>query len=142
MSEGRCWVGVVSADHVAIAVRSGLCAFSHGARQAVSRLSPGDRFAFYSPRSALEDGEPVQAFTALGTVTGAVEERDWAMGLTAFVRPARYEAGLRPAPVRPLLAGLGFVRDPGNWGMAFRRGLFGVTAGDLALIETAMRAPT
>ena len=110
-----------------------------GASSAVRRLSPGDRVAYYAPKTDL-DGAPVQAFVALAEVTGeaAVERPSPGHG-PAWVRAARFR-DVRETPVRPLLEQLSFVRDPRHWGMAFRQGKFAVSDADFAVIARAMGA--
>ncbi len=40
-------------------------------------MHEGDGFAFYSPRTAYPDGDPLQAFTAIGRVrNGAIFQAD------------------------------------------------------------------
>ncbi len=136
--EAKYWVGVVGAKHAVSGRERGICAFSHGKHQAISRLSPGDRFAFYAPREGYREGDVVQAFVATGTVgDGDPFETDFD-GNPAWVRAASYDLETR-ASVRALLDSLTFVSNPKNWGMAFRRSLFEVTSEDFASIETAMR---
>ena len=133
------WVGVVGAKHAETGFDRDICAFSHGKLQAVSRLTPGDRFAFYAPREGYREGDAVQAFVAAGTVgEGEPFETDFD-GFPAWVRSASYDIIAR-ASVRPLLTELAFVSNPKNWGMAFRRSLFEITPEDFAKIEAAMRA--
>ena len=132
----RYWIGVVGAKHAEIGKDRGFCAFSHGKKQAISRLSPGDRFAYYSPREGYKEGDVVQAFVALGTVLeGDPYEVDFD-GNPGWVRPAQTDIFAR-APVKPLLGDLTFVSNPKYWGMAFRRSLFEISAEDYALIEGA-----
>lgn len=132
------WVGVVGAKHAVTGRERGVCAFSHGKEQAILRLNPGDRFAYYAPREGYREGDVVQAFVATGTVgDGDPFETDF-NGSPAWVRSATYNLETR-ASVRPLLEPLDFVTNPKNWGMAFRRSLFEITAKDFALIETAMQ---
>ncbi len=135
----RYWIGVIAADHASVAVAEGVCAFSHGKESAVAKLSSGDRFAFYSPKSGVSDGETVQAFTALGTVTAGVPyEKSWAgTEYTAWVRDAAYDEVTR-TPIKPMLEDLSFITNPRYWGMAFRRSLFEVNATDFVKIEKAM----
>ncbi len=128
------WIGVVGAIHAQTGKDRGFCAFSHGKLQAVSRLSPGDRFAYYSPREGYKEGAVVQAFVALGTVEdGDSFEVDF-NGSPGWVRPARTDIFARTA-VKPLLDELSFVSNPKYWGMAFRRSLFEISAEDFAVIE-------
>lgn len=136
--ETKYWVGVVGAKHAVTGRERGFCAFSHGKLQAISRLSPGDRFAFYAPREGYREGDVVQAFVATGTVSeGEPYEADFD-GHPAWVRAANYDLETR-APVRPMLGNLAFVSNPKNWGMAFRRSMFAITLDDFTVIETAMR---
>jgi hypothetical protein len=132
----RYWVGVVAADHATKAVAEGICAFSHGKKPPVAKLSVGDRFVYYSPKTGISEGETVQAFTAIGTVTGdAPYEKKWAQtAFTAWVRDAKYQR-FDPVPIKPLLVHLSFIPNPRYWGMAFRRGQFEIAAQDFALIE-------
>jgi hypothetical protein len=134
------WIAVISADHAGVAARGGVFLCSHGDGRAAARPRRGDRFAFYAPRERLDPKSPaVQAFVALGEILDdAPHPHCMPDGFEAQGRAARYEA-VTPAPVRPLLPALGFVRDPAHWGMAFRRGLFGVDAADFARIAAALR---
>lgn len=134
------WIAVASAEHVAVGAREGVFLASHGAGRAAARPRRGDRFACYAPRERLEPGAPaVQAFVALGEILDdAPRSHVMPSGFEAQVRAARYEP-VTPTPVRPMLAELGFVKDPRHWGMAFRRGLFSIDAFDFARIEAALR---
>ncbi len=135
----RYWVGVVSLDHVDYATETGVCAFSKGIKPAITKLSEGDRFVFYSPKTGFMSGDPVQCFTALGTVIDPTPvEIDWD-GHTIWTARAAY-AKITQTPVRPLLESLRFVTNPAKWGMAFRRGQFEITEQDFTLIETAMKS--
>ncbi len=44
--ETRYWIGVVGAKHVGNGNKRSICAFGHGKKEAVSKLSVGGRFAF------------------------------------------------------------------------------------------------
>lgn len=132
------WVGVVGAKHAVIGRKRGFCAFSHGKLQAISKLTPGDRFAYYAPRKGYREGDVVQAFVATGTVSeGEPFETDFD-GYPAWARAASYNLETR-ASVRPLLENLVVVSNPKNWGIAFRRSLFEISAEDFALVDSAMR---
>jgi hypothetical protein len=139
MSTGaRCWVNTVSLDHVRRGVAGGFTQADHGARTRLSRLRPGDGLAFYSPRTAFHDGEPLQQFTAIGIVTG---DEPYQVEMTADFRPWRVAVDFlpsEPAAARPLVGHLSFVTDPGRWGLPFRRGLFEVPRSDLVTIAAAM----
>lgn len=135
----RYWIGVVSGDHVDHAVETGICAFSKGAKSALVKLNEGDRFAFYSPKTGFMSGDPVQCFTALGTVIDPTPFQATWEGVEFWAARAAY-ASVTPASVRPLLDRLSFVTNKDKWGMAFRRGQFEVNAADFAAIETALKS--
>ncbi len=93
---------------------------------------------FYSPRTAYPDGEPLQAFTAIGRVrTGAVYQQT----LSTEFRPFRVDVDYllsQPAPIKPLIAQLSFIRSKTHWGAAFRFGMLRIPEADFALIAAAM----
>ncbi len=64
----RYWVGVVSGVHVDFATREGVCAFSKGNKAGLLKFSDGDWFVYYSPKTGFMEDEPIQCFTALGTI--------------------------------------------------------------------------
>ncbi|PCH92494.1 MAG: hypothetical protein COB84_10555 [Rhodobacteraceae bacterium] len=134
------WIGVVAGDHAKIAVENRVCAFSHGKQSAVDKLSVGDPFIYYAPKSGIGEGATIQAFVALGTVTSnAPYQRKWAhTGFTAWVHDAGYE-DIREVPTKPMLEDLSFITNPRYWGMAFRRGLFQIEQQDFEVIAKAMR---
>ncbi len=133
------WIGVAVADHIRIGAKEEFCAFAHGKRQAVARLSLGDRFIYYATKTSYENGqsvgEPVQAFLAVGTVVGEVEDNQYA-GYPAFTRKAKYDP-LFNVPIKPLLHQLSFITNPQYWGMAFRRSLFEINQTDYQTIMDA-----
>ena len=134
----RYWIGVVASDHARHAIDKGICAFAKGTRSAIAKLSEGDRFAYYSPKTGFMSGDPVQAFTALGTVIDTTPfEHDWD-GHQIWVCRAAY-AALPHTSVRPLLPSLAFVTNKDKWGMAFRRGMFEIGEADFDRIEAAMK---
>lgn len=136
----RSWINTISLEHVLRGVEGGFTQADHGRPTRLRRLAPGDRIAFYSPRTAMRAGDPLQQLTALGTVTGS---EPYQVEVTPDFRPWRLAIEfeqVEPAPIRPLLEQLGFVTDPQRWGMVFRRGLFEVSGADLDLIAGALRA--
>jgi hypothetical protein len=64
----RYWVGVVSESHVKMGVQGGFAQLCHGKSAPLKRMQPGDWLIYYSPRTDLAKGEPLQAFTAIGQV--------------------------------------------------------------------------
>lgn len=138
MSQTRYWIGVASRDHVMRGVAGGFCQLSHGKAAPVKRLSPGDWIAYYSPRTALRGGEPVQAFTAIGRIKpGEPYAGDMGSGFHSIRRDVDYRP-CEDAPIRPLLDDLGFTRGKTSWGYVFRRGSFEVSEADFRRIAAAM----
>jgi hypothetical protein len=136
----RYWINTVSRDHVQRGVEGGFTQADHGRDTRLRRLRPGDEIAFYSPRTAMRSGEPLQQVTAFATVTG---ESPYRAEVSTDFRPWRLEvefADVTAAAVRPLLDDLSFITDPTRWGLPFRRGLFEVGEPDMELIRTALGA--
>jgi hypothetical protein len=134
------WIGVASRDHVMKGVEGGFCQLGHGKMSAVRRLSPDDWIAYYSPRTEIRGGDPVQAFTAIGRIKSA-EPYLFDMG-RGFV-PARRDVAFvacKQAPIRPLIDRLGFIKNKKNWAYPFRLGILSVPAEDFRLIAEAMQA--
>lgn len=138
--EPRFWVNTVSLDHVEAAVRGGFTQADHGADTRVRRLTVGDGIVFYSPRTRLRDGEPVQQFTAAGTVTG---EEPYRVTMNEQMRPWRVDVAFdatHPVDAKPLVSRLSFIADPAHWGLPFRRGMFVIPEADYRLIVGEMLA--
>jgi hypothetical protein len=139
MNEQQFWIGVVSKDHVDRATAGGFAQVNHGKAGPLERMHAGDGFAFYSPRASYPDGTPVQAFTAIGRVrTGTVYQAEMEDGFRPFRLDVEFLAA-EPAPVKPLLPELSFIRSKTHWGAAFRFGVVRVPAADFALIAAAMK---
>ena len=92
----------------------------------------------YSPRTAYPDGEPLQAFTAIGVVsTGKVYQVE----MTEDFRPYRIDVRFlkaKEAPIKPLIDALSFIKSKTHWGAAFRFGQIKIPAEDFKLIAKAM----
>jgi hypothetical protein len=132
------WVGVASRDHVMRGVKGGFCQLSHGKSSPVERLQPGDRIVYYSPREQMGEGEPVQAFTAIGEILPGDPYRvDMGGGFEPVRRDVRFFKA-HDAPIRPLLGHLSFTRGRASWGYAFRRGSFRIATDDYRVIAKAM----
>ena len=132
------WIGVVSKDHVDIGVAGGYTQVNQGKAGPLERMRAGDGFAFYSPRTSYPDGEPLQAFTAIGRIrNGTVYQAVGGDPAGPFRLDVDYFPAL-PAPVRPLIEELTFIRSKTHWGAAFRIGVLRVPEADFALIARAM----
>jgi hypothetical protein len=132
------WVGVASRDHVMRGVAGGFCQLSHGKASPVERLKPGDRIVYYSPRETMGEGEPVQAFTAIGKIlAGEAYRADMGGGFKPVRRDVAFFKA-HDAPIKPLLETLSFTRGRTSWGYAFRRGALRIEPDDYRVIAKAM----
>jgi hypothetical protein len=140
LPEQRFWINTASLDHVQAAAEGGFTQADHGANTRLGRPRPGDEMIFYSPRTSLQKGTPVQRFTAWATITG---DAPYQVTVTADFRPWRLAATFHPCtPVdaRLLVDQLSFISDTTHWGLPFRRGLFTIPEDDFSRICTQMRA--
>jgi EVE domain len=132
------WINTVSRDHVQQGVRGRFTQANHGKPHMLRRMAKGDWIVFYSPRTALSGGEPLQAFTAIGRIA---DDEPYQLEVAADVGPWRrnvdFVAG-KEAPIRPLIDELHFIEDKQRWGYRFRFGVFTIDDHDLDLIRQAM----
>ncbi|MDJ0343439.1 EVE domain-containing protein [Streptomyces sp. H10-C2] len=133
----KTWLGVVCRDHVNRGTSLGIAQLGHGKRDGLAKLSAGDWLLYYSPRTSLHNGLPLQAFTAIGQVT---DEEIWQADEGEF-RPWRrridYVAGAVEVRVTQFDGALQLTAGP-NWGYRLRRGLIELTEHDFTLIHAAM----
>ena len=135
------WIGVVSRSHIERGVAGNFLQLNHGKRAPVRRFRAGDGVAIYSPRTAYPDGEPLQAFTAIGTiVSGEVYQVEMSADFKPYRIDVRYEP-CRETPIAPLIETLGFIASKTHWGAAFRFGQLRIPAADFAVIAQAMGCP-
>ena len=131
-------IGVVSREHVRLGVKGGFIQLGHGKKAPLQRLHAGDALVMYSPRTAYPDGEPLQAFTAIGVVsTGKVYQ----VQMTEDFKPYRVDVSFlkaKEAPIKPLIDALSFIKSKTHWGAAFRFGQIKIPAEDFKLIAKAM----
>jgi len=132
------WIGVVSREHVRLGVKGGFIQLGHGKKAPLQRLRAGDALVMYSPRTAYPDGEPLQAFTAIGVVsTGEVYQ----VQMTKDFKPYRVDVKFikaKEAPIKPLIDALSFIKRKTHWGATFRFGHLKIPAEDFKLIAEAM----
>ena len=115
------WIAVASADHVRRGRSEGFMQVGHGKLQPLRRLAPGDRVVYYSPVETLAGKEPLQSFTAIGTIRdGEPYQVDMGGGFHPYRRDVDWAAATE-APIRPMLDQLEFSRGKPNWG--YRSGL-------------------
>ena len=138
MSDRSYWIGIAAKDHVDAAIAGSFAQVNHGNAAPLERVRAGDGLLFYSPRVAYPNGEPLQAFTAIGRIrTGKIYQGT----MDADFQPFRIDVDYltsHPAPIKPLIAELSFIRSKAHWGAAFRFGMRRVPEADFALIAGAM----
>ena len=100
----RNWLAVASAEHVEIGRSAGFMQVCHGKASPLRRVQPGDRVVYYSPNRlyspshALRGKDRLQAFTAIGTVKGALYQADMGFGFHPFRRDVAWHDA-QPAPL-------------------------------------------
>ena len=140
MTARRYFVNTVSRDHVQRGVAGGFTQANHGRPTGLKQLTTGDLIVFYSPKTAFENGAPLQHFTALGRIA---DDESYQAEMTPTFHPWRRRVeflAIEGAPIRPLIEKLSFIEDKQHWGMPFRRGLFEIPEDDFAIIARAMQA--
>jgi len=97
-----------------------------------------DWIVFYSPKTAFEDGAPLQAFTAIGQIT---DDEPYQVEMSADFHPYRRNVAFKKcqdAPIRPLIDELEFIIDKTHWGYRFRLGVIEIEKNDFEQIAAAM----
>ncbi len=119
-------------------VEGGFTQAGHGKSSGLKRLREGDWMVFYSPKTAYEGGEPLQAFTAIGQVKDEdLYQVEMAPGFVPWRRNVEFKK-CEQAPIRPLIEQLSFIKNKQSWGFVFRFGLFEIPQQDFELIKNAM----
>jgi hypothetical protein len=68
MTNHNYWIGVVSRSHVEIGIKGRCVQLNHGKKAPLQKFRASDRLVMYSPHTYYPDGEPLQSFTAIGTI--------------------------------------------------------------------------
>lgn len=134
----RYWLGVVSESHVKRGVAGGFAQLCHGKSNPLKRMATGDWLIYYSPKTEMDGGQPLQKFTAVGQVVG---EAAYQVEMTSDFHPYRRDIAYRAcqsAAIQPILERLSFITDPKRWGFPFRRGHFEIRLEDFLLITHQM----
>lgn len=133
-------MNTISRDHVRLGIEGGFTQAGHGNSSGLKRLSANDWIVFYSPRTSLQSGEPVQAFTALGRIADdELYQGEMGQGFVAWRRNVVF-LECSETPIKPLIDELSFIRDKQHWGYVFRFGLFEIPQPDFELIKYAVTA--
>ena len=136
----RYWIGVVSHSHVQRGVVGGFAQLCHGKAAPLKRMKVGDGLIYYSPKTDMTDGLPLQQFTAIGRV---VDEVVYEFAMSGSFVPFRRDVtyiDAQPAAIQALLPNLSFIKDIKHWGYPFRVGHFEISHDDFLCIVAAMRA--
>lgn len=132
------WINVVSRDHVQRGVNGGFTQANHGKPWALRKMSKGDYIIFYSPKTTFENGDPLQAFTALGRIT---DDEPYQSEVSPDFRPwrrnVRFESVVE-TPIRPLIDDLEFIENKVQWGYKFRFGVIEINKPDFERLLSAM----
>ena len=134
------WIGVASADHVALGRAEGFMQVCHGKAGPLGRIKPGDGVIYYSPSQAFGASDGLQSFTAIGFARDDLPYQvQTEQGFAPFRRDVGWVQAV-PSLILPLLEQLDLTRGLRNWGYGFRFGLLEISPADFATIGTAMQA--
>ena len=132
------WINVVSRDHVMRGVEGEFTQANHGKPWALRKMSKDDWLIFYSPRTAFENGEPLQAFTAIGQI---IDDEPYEAQMSESFHPWRRDVKFCKAAetsIRPLIDSLEFIENKVQWGYKFRFGVLEINKHDFTVIKNAM----
>lgn len=132
------WINTVSRGHVQRGVAGGFTQANHGKPHMLRRMARDDWIVFYSPKTDYPDGDPLQAFTAIGRVS---DDEVYQEGLDPEFQPWRRRIDFLPCaetPIRPLIDQLDFIETKSQWGYRFRFGVFKIDDHDFDVIRAAM----
>src|SRR6476660_1969811 len=116
----KSWVNTINRDHVQLAVEGGFTQAGHGRASGLKRLNAGDWLVFYSPKTSLEGGQRLQAFTAIGRVADdELYQVEMAPGFVPSRRNVNF-VNCVETPIGPLIDSLNFIKDKNRWGYMFR----------------------
>ncbi len=119
-------------------VNGGFTQANHGKPTLLKRLQKGDWIVFYSPKTSYPDGEPLQAFTAIGQVKDdELYQVEMAPDFIPWRRNVKFY-DCKETPIKPLIGDLSFIQDKTHWGYKFRFGLFEIPKEDFELIHRVM----
>ena len=134
------WINTISRDHVLIGRDGRFVQAGHGKKQPLQKMSKGDLVLFYSPRTAQEEGELVQRFTAIAEVA---DDEIYSVALPENLLPHRRNARYflcEETEIKPLIPHLAFIRNKASWGFLFKFGLFEIPQADFEYVINQMKA--
>ena len=134
------FINTVSKDHVEIGRQNSIVQAGHGKRAPLEKLHKDDFILFYSPKTSLTNGEPLQSFTAIARV---MDDNIFQVSLSDTFKPFRRKAEYFDCTetfIRPIIDELEFIENKKSWGFKFRFGLFQINERDFRLIASRMNA--
>jgi len=120
-------------------VEGGFTQADHGKNTRLKRIKKGDYIIFYSPKTELQGGQKLQAFTAIGQIT---DDEPYQVQMTPSFHPWRRKViffECKETPIKEILNSLSFIKNKQHWGFPFRRGLFSIPKIDFDIISRAMQ---
>lgn len=138
MASEKYWITVVSKDHIMRGISGGFMQANHGKPGSLKKLHVNDWVIFYSPKTTYAGNEKLQAFTAIGQVTG---EKIYQYQMSQDFIPYRRDINFYPCketPFIPLIPQLDFILNKKAWGYHFRFGFFEIGERDFNLIKEKM----
>lgn len=127
-----------SRDHVLKAVKGGFAQAGHGNKTFISKPGKGDWVAFYSSKDKIENGKPLQKFTAIGQVADEEPYQHSGSGnFKPYRRNVEFEK-VAETEIRPLLERLSFIKYKKKWGFYFVSGFREISEEDFDVIKNAM----
>jgi len=134
------FINTVSKDHVMIGKQDKIVQAGHGKKAPLQKLHNNDFVIFYSPKTSLSGGKPLQAFTAVAKI---IDDKIYQVSISETFKPFRMKAeylNCSETPIRPLIDDLEFIENKKSWGFKFRFGFFEINESDFNLIMTRMDA--
>jgi EVE domain len=132
------WINTVSRGHVQRGVAGGFTQANHGKPHMLRKMARDDWIVFYSPKTDYPDGDPLQAFTAIGRV---VDDEVYQEDIDPEFQPWRRRVeflSCPETPIRPLIDDLEFITNKAQWGYPFRSGVLKIDEHDFGVIRAAM----
>jgi predicted RNA-binding protein len=132
------FINTISKDHVLIGVEKGIVQAGHGKKVPLQKMHKDDFVIFYSPKTSLNDGEPLQSFTAIAKIK---DDEIYQVEMSETFKPFRRNVlflNCKETPIKPLIENLQFIENKKSWGFKFRFGLFEINKQDFQLISRKM----
>jgi predicted RNA-binding protein len=134
----RYWITIASKDHIQTGVDGGFMQAGHGKAGPLKKLNVNDWVIFYSPKLTSAGDQKLQAFTAIGQITGGnVYRYTVSDDFIPYRRDIHFFPG-KEVPFIPLIPHMEFIKNKKAWGYHFRFGFFEIGQTDFELIRSRM----